>query len=309
MAKTKVAILFGGISAEHEVSIMTAKSIMDNIDTAKFEVIPVEISQNGDFELEKVREADVVFPAMHGVGGEDGTIQGFCEVIQKPYVGAGVEASILALDKIVQKQIFKTLGLPIPSYQFFTKKEWQEKPAEISNNIVTPVFIKPAHTGSTIGISKVTKIHELQNAVVRALEFDDKIIVEEALDDIREIEVAVLGNDTLTISEPGEITPKDEFYTYDNKYNGDGAELSIPAKLSKEKISEVQDLAERAYRALGCRGMARVDFFIEKPEGKVYINELNTIPGFTKTSMYPKLMEASGISYKELLTRLINLAM
>ncbi len=308
--KEKIAVLFGGISAEHEVSKMSAKSVMENLDKEKFEIVPVEISKDGDFDLEKVMQADVVFPVMHGAGGEDGSIQGFCEVIKKPCVGCGVEASILALDKIAQKLIFKSLNLPIPSFQFFSGNEWEKNPERIIYNIVPPVFVKPSHTGSSVGISKAHDKNELKNAFEEALKYSDQIIVEEALDNIREFEVSVLGNnENLTISAVGEVLPDEEFYTYQSKYSDESkTELVIPAKISGDKASEIQELARQAYLTLGCAGMARADFFMEKLEGKVYINELNTIPGFTSISMYPKLMEASGIPYKELLTRLIELA-
>jgi D-alanine-D-alanine ligase len=308
MAKILVAVLFGGISSEHEVSKMSAASVMENFDKEKFEVIPVEISKDGKFDEEKVKSADVVFPCLHGKGGEDGSIQTYLESIHKPYIGPGPEASKLALNKIESKKVFKNLHLPIPVFQFFTKKEGGFSPAKFSNNILPPVFIKPANTGSSVGISRVDSSSKIDAAVKDSLQYEDDIIVEEALDDIREIEVAVMGNDKLTISVPGEAISADPWYTYDAKYFKD-SKLVIPAKLSKEKVQEIKDLAERAYRALGCRGMSRVDFFMEKPEGKIYLNEINTIPGFTKTSMYPKLMEASGIPYKELLTRLVGLAM
>jgi len=305
--KDKIAVLYGGISAEHEVSKMSAKSVMDNLDKEKFEIIPVEISKEGKFDIEKILSSDVAFPVLHGPGGEDGSIQGLCEVFKKPYVGAGIEASALALDKIASKQIWQNLKLPIPSFFFFREAEWRKNPSQITQKVKLAVFVKPSTTGSSIGISKVKKIEEFARTVEEALKYDKRIIVEEALDNIREIEVSVLGNEELTISVPGEISPAEEFYTYDAKYNLD-SKLKIPAELSEEKIEEIQKLAELAYRALGCKGMARIDFFITKNDEKVYLNEINTIPGFTKISMYPKLLEASGIPYKELLTRLIELA-
>ncbi len=307
MTKTKVAILYGGISAEHEVSIMSAKSIMENIDTEKFEVIPVLISKDGKFDEEKVKLADVVFPVLHGKGGEDGTIQKYLESIHKPYIGPDPESSLNALDKIKTKTILKNLHLPVPSFQFFSKKEWEEKPDEISSNIVPPVFIKPASTGSSIGISKVKTPDEIEKAVNVALKYDDNIIIEEALDDIREIEVAVLGNNDLKISIPGEVIPAEEFYSYDAKYRMN-SKLVIPAKLSTQQNKEIKDLAKRVYRALKLRGLSRIDFFLDKFSGKIHINEANTIPGFTSISMYPKLMEKSGIAYIDLITKLILLA-
>lgn len=308
--KIKVAIIYGGISAEHEVSKMSAKSIIENIDTEEFELIPIEISKNGGFDEAKVKSADVIFPVLHGRGGEDGSIQGYCETIGKPYVGSGIEASALALDKIASKQIWRSLCLPVPSFQFFSKLQWRKNSTQILQKSMPkgapPVFVKPANTGSSIGISKVEKKEDLKKAIEKALKYHHRIIVEEALKNIREIEVSVLGNDELIISLPGEILPAEEFYTYDAKYKLD-SRLIYPAKISKEKISEIQKIVEAAYIALDCRGFARVDLFMEKSEGKIYLNEINTIPGFTKISMYPKLMETSGIGYKELLTRIINL--
>ncbi len=303
MSKVKVAVLFGGISAEHEVSKMSAKSVMENIDKSFFEIIPVKIERSGKFDIEKVKKSDVVFPVLHGKGGEDGSIQGFCETIRKPYVGCGIEASALALDKIASKIIWQSLGLPVTKFIFLGKRDWREK----SKKIKLPTFIKPANTGSSIGVSKVTNKKDIEQAIKEAFKYDSRIICEEALSNVREIEVSILGNDQLTISVPGEVVPADEFYTYNAKYHNAKSKLIIPAKLKKDQIKKIKDLAEKAYRALSCSGMARADFFINK-KGKIYINELNTIPGFTKISMYPKLMEASGIKYRDLLTRLIKLA-
>lgn len=305
--KTKVAILFGGISAEHEVSIMSANSVMENTDKERFEVIPVKISRSGEFDIEKVKEADVVFPCLHGKGGEDGSIQKLLESLNKKYVGCGAQASIVGLDKIAQKQIYEKLNIPTPPFQFFSKAEWQKSPAKIMNEIILPVFVKPVNTGSSIGITKVKVKEDLQSAIKEALKYDDRVIVEKAIGDFHEIEVSVLGNNDLTVSVPGEILPAEEFYSYDAKYKLDSG-LEIPAKISEETTKEIQGLAEKVFRALGLRGMSRVDFFIEKESGKIYVNEVNTIPGFTKISMYPKLLEASGISYKDLITKLIELA-
>ena len=303
MSKIKVAVLFGGISAEHDVSVMSAKSVMENLDKSLFEIIPVKIEKTGKFDIKKVKSADVVFPVLHGKGGEDGSIQGFCKIIGKPYVGCGIEASVLALDKIASKIIWQSLGLPVTKFIFFDKSNWREKSKEIG----LPAFIKPANTGSSIGISKVVDQKNLKRAIKEAFRYDWRIIAEEALSDVREIEVSILGNEGLIISVPGEVIPADEFYTYDAKYHNAKSKLIIPAKLKKNQVEKIKDLAEKAYRALGCSGMARADFFIDKSE-EICINELNTIPGFTKISMYPKLMEASGIKYKDLLTRLIKLA-
>jgi len=306
MKKLKIAVVYGGISSEHDISVISAKSVMENLDKEEFEVIPVLISKEGDFDIDLILSSDVVFPVLHGVGGEDGSIQGFCEMLDKPYVGSGIEASALALDKIASKQIWKNLKLPIPSFYFFSKSEYLKNPNKILKSVTPPVFVKPANTGSSIGISLVKRKMNLKKAISLALKYDNKIIIEKALKNIREIEVSILGNDELSVSLPGEIIPADEFYSYKAKYKL-SSELIIPADISSKKTKEIQNLAEKAYRALGCRGMARVDFFLERPEGKVYINEVNTIPGFTDISMYPKLMEASGIKYKDLLSKLIKL--
>lgn len=305
--KIKVAVLYGGISAEHDISVESAKSVMENFDQKKFAIIPVEISKKGKFPIQKIFWADVVFPVLHGAGGEDGSIQGFCQVLQKPYVGSAVESSALALDKIASKQIFKNLKLPIPSFQFFEKEKWRKNPSQILLKIKPPVFIKPAEGGSSIGITKVKQKSKLKEAIKKAFRYDCRIIVEEAIEDIREIEVAILGNNHLVISLPGEIIPDGEFYSFEAKYRLSSKSV-IPAELSENKTNEIQKLAKKAYQALGCRGMARIDFFLEKQSQKVYLNEINTIPGFTDISMYPKLLEASGISYKDLLTKLIQLA-
>lgn len=308
MSEIKVAVLYGGVSAEHDVSVKSAESVMANIDEERFEIIAVEISKSGEFDIEKIQSADIAFPILHGRGGEDGSIQGFCEVLHKPYVGSGIEASVLALDKIASKQIWQNLNFPVPSFQFFTRKQWLENPIVIMQKIKPPVFVKPANTGSSIGIYKVKGKPQLKQAIVQVLKCDNHIIIEEALPNIREIEVAILGNDDLIISPPGEIIPADEFYSYKAKYELD-SKLIVPAELSQDKIREIRTLAEKAYQVLGCSGMARVDFFLKKPEGKIYLNEINTIPGFTSISMYPKLMEAAGIKYRKLLTKLIELGL
>lgn len=309
MKKIKVAVLYGGISAEHEVSCNSAKSVMENLDKTKFEIIPVKISKTGKFSLQKILRSNVVFPILHGVGGEDGSVQGFCEVLNIAYVGSGILSSALALDKIASKYVFQNLKLPIPAFEFFNKLQWRKNPSQIMQKIKPPVFIKPANTGSSIGITKAKKKSELRKAIEEAFNYDSRIIIEEALENVREIEVSVLGNDNLIISAPGEIVPKEEFYTYNAKYKPGLMELIVLVKSTKIKIQEIQDLAKKAYEALNCRGLARVDFFLNKKTGKIYLNEINTIPGFTKTSVYPKLIKESGICYKDLLTKLITLAL
>lgn len=303
--KKKVAVLFGGISAEHDISMISGKTVVDNIDRDIFDVMPVKISKKGKFDEEKVKSADIVFPVLHGVGGEDGTIQQYLEDIKKPYVGSGVEASKAALDKVLSKQIWQKNKLPVPSFWFFSKKDWQKNSTKIIEKFKLPVFIKPANTGSSIGISKVTQKNKIKNAVTDALKYDDKIIVEEMITDFREIEISVLGNDKLFISNPGEVVAEGGFYSYDAKYELD-SKVIIPANLDKKEIAEIKSLTEKAYKTLGCKGFGRVDLFL-KNDGKILLNEINTIPGFTEISMFPKLMVESGISIKELITKIIEL--
>lgn len=307
MKKIKVAVLYGGISAEHDVSLISGKAVIDNLDKDAFDVIPVEISKSGKFDEGKVRLADIVFPVLHGVGGEDGTIQGYCEEIGIPYVGSGVEASAIALDKITSKEIWQSLKLLIPSFIYFNKIDWSKQKEKIKESILLPAFVKPFDTGSSLGIYKVKNKKEIDSAVEKAFKISDKIIVEEGINNIREIEVGIVGNDKLIISDPGEVIPSEEFYTFNAKYKGN-SKIIIPAEINKQKKQEIKDLAEKAYKALGCKGFARVDLFLEK-NGKIYLNEINTIPGFTEFSMFPKLMENSGLSFKNLLTKIIELGL
>lgn len=307
MKKIKVAVLYGGISAEHDVSLISGKAVIDNLDKDTFDVIPVEISKSGKFDEKKVRSADIVFPVLHGVGGEDGTIQGYCEEIGIPYVGSGVEASAIALDKITSKEIWQSLKLPIPSFIYFNKIDWLKKKEKIKESIPLPAFVKPFDTGSSLGIYKVKNKKEIDLAIEKAFKISDKIIIEEGINDIREIEIGIVGNDELIISDPGEVIPSEEFYTFNAKYKGN-SKIIIPAQISKQKKQEIKNLAEKAYKALGCKGFARVDLFLEK-DGKIYLNEINTIPGFTEFSMFPKLMENSGLSFKNLLTKIIELGL
>lgn len=307
MKKIKVTVLYGGISGEHEVSVMSATSVMENIDKDKFEVLPIKISKKGQFDLEEFKKADVIFPVLHGIGGEDGSIQGFCEIMKKPYVGCSIESSVLSLDKIKSKIIWQNENLPIPHFFSFMKSEWQKNQKSIINKFQLPVFVKPFNTGSSLGISKVTKKTEIIPAIKTALKVSDQIIVEESIEDMREVEVGIVGDDKLIVSNPGEVIASENFYTFDAKYKGD-SKIIIPAKISEQKINEIKLLAEKAYRSLGCTGFARVDLFL-KNDGKIYLNEINTIPGFTEFSMFPKLMENSGLNFKSLLTKIIELGL
>jgi D-alanine-D-alanine ligase len=347
--RLRVGVLFGGRSGEHEVSLASAASVIRALDPEKYDVVPIGISKDGRWlvgsgaqkmlpEVLKSGERvflppdptaativpvaqgggrpsitlDVVFPVLHGTFGEDGTIQGFLELAGLPYVGPGVLSSAVGMDKDVQKRLFEQEGLPVAPYLAIRRTEWERNPTAVTKLIKKkfkfPVFVKPATSGSSVGMTRVKTPKDLAAAMNTAAEFALKILVEKNVT-AREIEVAVLGNDKIEASIPGEIVPHREFYDYTAKYLEEGTQLIIPAKLSKKQVAEFQDLAVRAFRAIDGAGMARCDFFLEKKSGKVFVNELNTIPGFTSISMYPKLWEASGLPYSKLIDRLIELAM
>ena len=255
---------------------------------------------------------DVVFPVLHGTFGEDGTVQGLLELAGLPYVGAGVLASAVGMDKDVQKRLFEQAGLPVVPYVAFQRSEWEREPAVVlklmKKKFRFPVFVKPATLGSSVGMTRVKSAHELPAALNLAAEFAMKIMVERAVN-AREIEVSVLGNDDVRASIPGEIVPHREFYDYTAKYLEEGTRLMIPAKLTKSQVKTFQEYAVRSFRAIDGAGMARCDFFLERRTAKIFVNELNTIPGFTSISMYPKLWEASGLPYPQLIDRLIELAL
>ena len=255
---------------------------------------------------------DVVFPVLHGPFGEDGTIQGLLELANLPYVGAGVLGSAVAMDKDVMKRLFQQGGVPTAPFLAYSWDHWRNRTRKLEQQVADrlgyPCFVKPANLGSSIGISKVEKAEELPDALARAGEFDEKVIVEQALD-AREIECSVLGNDDPQASLPGEIIPRSGFYDYRAKYLDDSAELVVPARLRPDQVETIQQLAVRSFQVLECQGMARVDFFLERETEDIYVNEINTIPGFTSISMYPKLWQASGLSYSELIDRLIRLAL
>ena len=257
-------------------------------------------------------EVDVIFPVLHGTFGEDGTIQGLLELADFPYVGAGVLASSAGMDKDVMKRLFRDAGLPVVPWELVLRRDWEHDPAGVRKRIKKrlryPLFVKPANLGSSVGISKVRKPLELQAAMDLAAQYDRKILVEKSVD-AREIECAVLGNDSPEASVPGEIIPVNEFYDYEAKYIKEGSELVIPARLSSRQTKRVQELAVRAFQAIDCAGMGRVDFVLDRKSGKIFVLEINTIPGFTSISMYPKLWEASGVPYPKLLDRLIDLAL
>ncbi|HMD33229.1 MAG TPA: D-alanine--D-alanine ligase family protein [Candidatus Acidoferrales bacterium] len=347
--RIRVGVLFGGRSGEHEVSIASAQSVLRALDPEKYEAIPIGIAKDGRWlvgdgaqkllpqvlkrghrvilppdpsagSLMAVGESlagppariDVMFPVLHGTFGEDGTVQGLLELAGVPYVGGGVLASAVGMDKDVQKRLFHEARIPVVEFIAVSRAEWQRDPEALKKAVARkfryPVFVKPATLGSSVGMTKVHRPADLPPAMDEAAQFARKILIERAVN-AREIEVAVLGNEQPETALPGEIIPHREFYDYAAKYLEGGTELRIPAKLDAAQVKQFQDYARRAFLAIECRGMARVDFFLEKRTGKIYLNELNTIPGFTSISMYPKMWEASGVSYSRLIDRLIELAL
>jgi len=374
MAKLKVGVLFGGRSGEHEVSLLSAASVMNAIDKSKFDVVPIGITKEGHWVTMTHAEqllsgkgaparhlragdpaatfgsavlargeemivppvpggealvpftspsvttpqpihVDVVFPVLHGTFGEDGTIQGLLELADIAYVGAGVLGSAAGMDKDVMKKLFAAEGLPIVKHVTVLRAEWEADPKKVrrllESKLKYPYFVKPANLGSSVGISKVHDKSELAAAMDMAASYDRKIVVEQGVGTAkaRELEVSVLGNDAPQASVPGEIVPSAEFYDYAAKYLDEGSQLIIPAKLTKAETKKVQQLAVAAFRAVDCSGLARVDFLMEPKSRKLYVNEINTMPGFTAISMYPKLWAASGLEYPALITRLIELAL
>jgi D-alanine-D-alanine ligase len=389
MKKIRVGILFGGRSGEHEVSLLSAASVLGAIDKEQYEVVPIGITKEGrwvtaaraeqllrsntihqdhparhlragdpdvtpgaavlakgesvvvppvpvhsstgamtSFEpdggaamarrwTDNVIKVDVVFPVLHGTFGEDGTIQGLLELADIAYVGAGVLGSAAGMDKDIMKQLFRGAGLPLVQHVTVLRREWENDPKQVQRLVESklkyPVFAKPANLGSSVGISKAHNAAELPAALNLAAEFDRKIVVEQGVGGkkhkARELECSVLGNDEPIASLPGEVVPGKEFYDYAAKYLEEGSQLIIPAKLTKAQIKQVQQMAIAAFRAVDCSGLARVDFLMDPQSKKIYVNEINTMPGFTAISMYPKLWAASGISYPELIHRLIQLGL
>ena len=307
MSKLRVAVLYGGRSGEHEVSLNSAESIVNAMDPAKYDVQRILISKEGRWHPRAISpepggnpEIDVVFPVLHGTFGEDGTVQGLLELADLPYVGAGVLASSISMDKDVMKRLCAASGLPVVEY--YVHAGFQPRIP-----LVFPMFVKPANLGSSVGISKVNSIEELAPALRFAGQFDRKIIVERGIVG-REFECSVLGNEDPQASVPCEILPSRDFYDYEDKYLLNKAQTIVPADLTPEQTHEIQRLAVACYQAVECEGMARVDFLLETATGKFFINEINTIPGFTSISMYPKMWEASGLKYPALIDRLIELA-
>ena len=344
--KKKLGLIFGGMSTENEVSIMSANSILKNLDKEKYEIFPIYISKNGKWYqydnlenikinedmndlnkienvMEYLQKLDVLFPVLHGSYGEDGTIQGLFEMIDKPYVGCGVLASTIGMDKVYAKVIFDKANIRQAPYIYLEKNREKYKyiDKEFNRKIMTldesvdlvekeigfPVFIKPSNSGSSVGVNKAENKEELKEYIKYAGKFDKKILVEKGIQG-KEVECAVLGNENVIASCVGEIRPADKFYSYDAKYQHEDSKTTIPANLDENVSSKIKKLAVKAFEAIDGKGLSRVDFFVEDKTNQIYINEINTLPGFTKISMYPKLFEAEGIQYNELLDKLIDLA-
>ncbi len=303
--KIKVGVLFGGKSAEHEISLVSAKNVINALSKKKYKVTPVKINKDGKFRLDSVKNFDVIFPVLHGPFGEDGSMQGLLKVAGVPFVGPSVLGSAVGMDKDVMKRLLRDAGIPIGKFITLRAGEKVEF-NQIKRELGMPLFIKPANMGSSVGISKAKNEIEFKKAIEEAFKFDTKIIVEEFIEG-REIECAVLGNEKPIASIPGEIVAGQEFYSYDAKYIDTTSHSEIPAKISKEIAKKIQKIAIEVFKALDCEGMGRVDFFLKK-NGQIFVNEINTIPGFTNISMYPKMLEASGIPLGRLLDTLISLA-
>jgi D-alanine-D-alanine ligase len=313
MARLRVAVIYGGRSGEHEVSLNSAESIIAAMDPQRYEVQRILITKDGRWQPRPISPEpdgnpgiDVVFPALHGTFGEDGTVQGLLELAGLPYVGAGVLASAASMDKDVMKRLCREQGLPVVDYLVLTRGQFQ--PQDICGRLPYPIFVKPANLGSSVGISKARNCEELKAALELAGQFDRKIVVERGIQG-REFECSVLGNDQPAAAVPCEILPSREFYDYEDKYVLNQARTVLPAELTPEQTAEMQRLAVECYRAVGCEGMARVDFLLETATGRFYVNEINTVPGFTAISMFPKMWEASGLAYSKLIDRLIELAL
>ena len=329
----KLGVIYGGVSTEHDVSEMSAKSVIENLNKEKYEIHEIYINKygkwyevkNGEQEeiynlLWTLKELDVVFPILHGLGGEDGTIQGMLEMMQVPYVGCGVLASSVGMDKAYTKIVFDKAGIPQAPYVYIRKKdneyvmvgenfdEEEFKLEKITDKLVFPMFVKPSNSGSSVGVKKATNKEELKMAIENAGQYDKKILVEQGID-AKEVECAILDGKELQASTVGEIMSAEDYYSFDAKYNIPESKTVIPAEITEEQIETVRKLALKAFKAIDGKGLARVDFFVENKTNKIYINEINTMPGFTKISMYPKLFDVVGIKYSELLDKLIENAL
>lgn len=350
MEKIKLGVIFGGMSTEHDVSIVSGTSVIQNLDKEKYDIYPIYISKDGnwfkyikpiekikilqigiipheieiiDNPLKVLKQMDVVFPVLHGLYGEDGTIQGMLELIKVPYVGCRLLGSSICMDKAYTKVILDKAKIKQVEYVYIRKHEnryifvdeefnettlfLDEITRKIVNKLKFPVFVKPSNSGSSVGIKKAENLNELKSAIEFASKYDTKILVEQGIE-ARELECAVLGNEEVKASCVGEILPAQEFYSYDAKYKNDNSKVVIPANITKEEENKIRNLAMKAFKALNAKGLSRVDFFIDRKTGVIYLNEINTMPGFTEISMYPKLWEESGIKYTDLLDKLIKLS-
>ncbi|MFA5931891.1 MAG: D-alanine--D-alanine ligase family protein [Candidatus Paceibacterota bacterium] len=303
--KIKIGVLFGGKSAEHEVSLVSAKNVINALDKTKYLVTPIKIDRSGKFNLNIIKNFDVIFPVMHGPFGEDGSMQGLLKLAGVPFIGPSVLGSAVGMDKEIMKRILRDAGIPIGKFVAIKEND-KINFNKIKKELGSPMFIKPANMGSSVGISKVRNEKEFKKGISDAFKYDSKIIIEEFIKG-REIECALLGNDMPIASIPGEIIANQDFYSYDAKYIDAGSVAEIPAKIDKKTTKKIQELAIKTFQTLNCEGLSRVDFFLKK-NGDVLVNEINTLPGFTAISMYPKLWEASGLPLPKLLDKLINLA-
>lgn len=326
----KLGVIYGGKSTEHDISEMSAKSVIENLNKEKYEVHEIYINKygkwfenkNGQIEeiynlLWTLKELDVVFPVLHGKYGEDGTIQGMLEMLGIPYVGCGVLASAIGMDKAYTKIIFERAGIPQTKYIYIRKREngyymvndnFEEeelKIEKITSKLKFPMFVKPSNSGSSVGVKKVITIEELKSAIENAQQYDNKILIEEEIVG-KEVECAILEDEKINVSTVGEIKSAEEYYSFDAKYNIPESKTIIPAEIANDEAQRIKELAIKAFKAIDGKGLARVDFFIENETNKIYINEINTMPGFTQISMYPKLFENIGIGYTELLDKLIE---
>ncbi|MCI8482321.1 MAG: D-alanine--D-alanine ligase [Clostridia bacterium] len=349
MKKIKVCVIFGGISTEHDVSIISGTSVIEKLDKEKYEIYPTYIDTDGQWYqytkpvnqikvtpigtkldettsikniTEYLKQMDIAFPVLHGLGGEDGSIQGLFKMLNLPYVGCGILSSSMGMDKVYAKVIFEKAGIPQTKYEYIKVKhqtytyifpDFSEKSMElpeiikkVQTNLNYPMFIKPSNSGSSVGVKKANNQEELKQAVEYAAQFDTKILIEQGICG-REVECAVLGKDEVISSPVGEVLSAEEFYSFDAKYINEASKTIIPAEIEKEISNQIRDFSIKAFQAIDGKGLSRVDFFIENKTNKVYINEINTLPGFTTVSMYPKLFEQIGINYSELLDRLIQL--
>lgn len=352
--KIRIGVLFGGRSGEHEVSLMSARSVMSALNPERYDIVMIGIDKGGRWltgnvrealesgsatdlqraallaepgnsalmeieetearpaNLSKVAQLDVVFPVLHGPYGEDGTVQGLLELANIPYVGAGVVGSAVGMDKAIFKAVMESNAIPVLPWRLVLRSRLDQEPELILDGLEQglpyPIFVKPANLGSSVGISKCVNREELLDGLSEAARFDRRILAEQGID-ARELEVSVLGNDQPIASVVGEVKPRRDFYDYIAKYVSDDSELEIPAEITQAQSDQVRSMAVQAFKAMDCAGLGRVDFLLDKTSGKIYINEINTIPGFTRISMYPKLWEATGLTYPELLDRLIDLAL